>query len=343
MQKSKHTKTFLITGGAGFIGSNFIRYILKHHTDSKVINLDKLTYSGNLDNLRDVEKDHRYTFIKGDIADRNLVEDLFNKHKPDILINFAAETHVDRSINQPDDFIKTDIYGTFTLLEVARQKGLQLYIQISTDEVYGYIQKGSSTEKYPLMPSNPYSASKAGADRLCYSYFVTYKMPIIITRASNNYGPYQYPEKIIPLFITNLLEDKPLPVYGDGLQIRDWLFVEDHCEAIAFLTKHGIPGEVYNVGGGNLLSNIKLTKLILSYLKKPESLIKYVQDRPGHDRRYSLSIKKIQKLGWSPKTNFRKAIIDTIEWYKNNTEWWQKIKTGEFKKYYTEQYNITHP
>lgn len=332
--------TFLITGGAGFIGSNFIRHILKAYTDINVINMDKLTYSGNLDNLRDIEKDPRYLFIKGDIADRNIVEDVFMRHKPDIAVNFAAETHVDRSISQPDDFIKTDILGTFTLLETARLKGIQLFIQISTDEIYGYIPNGSAAEDYPMMPTNPYSASKAGADRLCYSYYATYKMPVIITRASNNYGPYQYPEKIIPLFITNALEDKPLPVYGDGLQIRDWLFAEDHCRAIDFLIKKGIPGEVYNIGGGNLLSNIKLTRLILSYLKKPETLIKYVKDRPGHDRRYSLNIKKIRKLGWSPKADFKKALINTIEWYKTHQEWWQKIKSGEFKEYYKKQYAV---
>lgn len=332
-------KTYLITGGAGFIGSNFVTYLLETGTAVKVINLDKLTYSGNLENLKNIEKDKRHKFIKGDIADKNLVQDIFTKYKPDILINFAAETHVDRSINRPSAFIKTDIYGTFNLLETAKKNGLQLYIQISTDEVYGYIQKGSSTEEYPLMPGNPYSASKAGADRLCYSYFVTYKLPVIITRASNNYGPFQYPEKIIPLFITNALENKPLPVYGDGLQIRDWLYVKDHCEAIKFLIQRGIKGETYNIGGGNLLTNLKLTKSILSYLKKPESLIKYVTDRPGHDRRYSLSIKKIQKLGWSPKTDFKTALKDTIDWYEENKDWWQKIKNGGFKKYYDKQYS----
>lgn len=332
--------SYLITGGAGFIGSNFIRYALKNHPDIKLVNLDKLTYSGNLDNLKDIENDPRYTFIKGDIADRDIVEDAFTKYKPDIVINFAAETHVDRSISQPNDFIRTDIYGTFTLLETARLKGLQLHVQISTDEIYGYIPKGSATEEYPLMPTNPYSASKAGADRLCYSYYVTYKMPIIITRASNNFGPYQYPEKIIPLFITNALENKPLPLYGDGLQIRDWLYVLDHCEAIDFLIKNGKPGEVYNIGGGNLLTNLKLTKLILAYLKKPESLIKYVKDRPGHDRRYSLDTKKMQKLGWKPRSNFKNALFETIEWYKTHQEWWQKIKSGEFKEYYMKQYAL---
>lgn len=318
--------TYLITGGAGFIGSNFIRHILGKRPEIKIINLDKLTYSGNLDNLKDIEKDPRYTFIKGDITDRNTVEDVFTGYKPDIIVNFAAETHVDRSINQPDDFIKTDIYGTFTLLEVARLRGIQLQVQISTDEIYGYIPKGSATEEFPLMPTNPYSASKAGADRLCYSYYTTYKMPIIITRASNNFGPYQYPEKIIPLFITNALEDKPLPVYGDGLQIRDWLYVQDHCEALDFVIENGKAGEVYNIGGGNLLTNLKLTKFILSYLRKPESLIKYATDRPGHDRRYSLNTKKLKKLGWAPNADFRTALINTLEWYKTHPDWWKKLK-----------------
>lgn len=332
-------KTFLVTGGAGFIGSNFVRYILKNHNKIKLINLDKLTYSGNIDNLKDIEKDSRYTFIKGDIADRTLVNNIFKKHKPDIVINFAAETHVDRSINSPDDFIKTDVYGAFSLLEAAKTNGLGLYVQISTDEVYGHIQKGSATETSPLMPTNPYSASKTGADRLCYSYFTTYKVPVIITRASNNYGPFQYPEKLIPLFITNAIENKTLPLYGDGMQMRDWLYAEDHCDAINFVIKNGTIGEVYNVGGGNLFTNTKITKKILSCLGKPESLIKHVADRPGHDRRYSLSIKKIQKLGWSPKMNFNKGFEKTIDWYLKNTDWWKKIKNGEFKKYYSKQYS----
>lgn len=330
----------LVTGGAGFIGSNFIRHVLSVRNKVNVINLDKLTYSGNLENLSDIENDPRYTFIKGDIADRKLVEQIFEKHKPDILVNFAAETHVDRSIAEPDAFIKTDIFGAFNLLEVSRIKGLDLYIQISTDEIYGSIPKGAATEEYPLKPSNPYSASKVGADRLCYSYFYTYKLPVIITRASNNYGPYQYPEKLIPLFVTNALENEPLPVYGDGMQMRDWLYVTDHCDAVNFIINKGKIGEVYNVGGGNLLPNIKITKTILSQLKKPETLIRYVKDRPGHDRRYSLSIKKIEKLGWNPKTDFKKGLQETIKWYADNQNWWKKIKTGEFKEYYKKQYTF---
>jgi len=331
-------KTYLITGGAGFIGSNFVKYILKTHEDVKVINLDKLTYSGNLDNLKEIEKDPRYKFVKGDIADRNIVEEIFTADRPDILVNFAAETHVDRSINQPDDFIKTDIYGTYTLLEASRLKGLSLYVQISTDEVYGHIEKGSSTEEYPLQPTNPYSATKAGADRLCYSYFVTYKLPMIITRASNNYGPYQYPEKLIPLCITNAIENKLLPIYGDGQQMRDWLYVEDHCDAINFLIEKGTRGEVYNIGGGNLLPNIKIAQKILELLDKPDALIQYISDRPGHDRRYSLNIKKIKELGWEPKYKFKTAFEETVRWYSENEEWWRKIKSGAFKEYYRKHY-----
>ena len=333
----------LVTGGAGFIGSNFIRYILKSLPEARVINLDKLTYSGNLDNLRDIEKDPRYVFIKGDIADQDTVAAVFSGHKPDILVNFAAETHVDRSISDPSDFIRTDIYGAFTLLEAAKKYGLQLFIQISTDEVYGHIPEGKAFENYPLMPTNPYAASKAGADRLCFSYYSTYKIPVIITRASNNFGPYQYPEKMIPLFITNALEDKPVPVYGDGLQIRDWLYVEDHCRALDLLINKGKPGEVYNIGGGNLLTNMELTKIILTELKKPAALIQQVTDRPGHDRRYSLNIGKLARLGWAPKADFKTALTNTIHWYRDNTWWWQKIKSGEFKKYYQKQYLSPNP
>lgn len=330
-------KTYLITGGAGFIGSNFIKYILSEEPDIKLINLDKLTYCGNLENLKEIENDPRYTFIKGDIADKDIVEKTFGL-KPDILVNFAAESHVDRSISDPDAFIRTDMIGTYVLLEASKKHGLELFIQCSTDEVYGSISEGSSTEEYPLMPSNPYSASKAGADRLCFAYWNTYKVPIIIGRASNNFGPNQYPEKLIPLFITNVLEGKNLPVYGDGMQIRDWLYVKDHCEALYFLIKNGIQGEVYNIGGGNLLPNIELTKQILKHLKKPESLINYVKDRPGHDIRYSLDGTKLKELGWSPKTNFKNVLCDTINWYTKNEAWWKKLKSGEFLEYYSKQY-----
>jgi len=329
----------LVTGGAGFIGSNFIRYLLKTRKDIQIINLDKLTYSGNLENLRNIETDKRYTFIKGDITDKNLVESVF-KEKINIIINFAAETHVDRSISKPDDFIKTDIIGTYTLLEASKKHGIDLFIQISTDEVYGHIAKGSADEDTTLKPTNPYSASKAGADRLAYSYWTTYELPVIITRTSNNFGPFQYPEKIVPLFITNILEDQILPVYGDGLQIRDWIYVEDHCKAIDFLITKGIVGEVYNIGGGNLLTNLELTRAILKELEKPYSLIKHIKDRPGHDRRYSLNSKKITKLGWRPSVNFKEGLSKTINWYKENPSWWQKIKSGVFKDYYKQHYSL---
>ncbi len=330
--------TYLVTGGAGFIGSNYIHYLFKKSKDIHVINLDKLTYAGNLDNLKDVEKNPNYKFAKGDIADSQLVEELMKD--VDYVINFAAESHVDRSIGSPDDFIKTDIYGTFVLLESARKNPVKKFIQISTDEVYGSIEKGSFTETDPLMPSSPYSASKAGADRLAFSYFVTYNIPIIITRCSNNFGPYQYPEKLIPLFVTNAIEDKQLPLYGDGKNIRDWIHVQDHCDAIDFVLHNGTDGEVYNIGGKNEKSNLEITDLILKGLDKPKSLVKYVKDRPGHDRRYSLNCDKISALGWNPGHTFEEAMESTIGWYKENDWWWKKIKSGEYLKFYKEHYNL---
>ncbi len=327
----------LVTGGAGFIGSNFIRYYLNGHRDCSIVNLDKLTYAGNLDNLKDVESDKRYRFVKGDIADEKLVDKILNEGI-DAIINFAAETHVDRSIGDANDFIRTDIYGAFVLLECSRKYKLKKIIQISTDEVYGSIEKGSFKETDPLMPRNPYSASKAGADRLAYSYWATYKLPIVITRASNNFGPYQYPEKVIPLFITNALKGMPVPLYGDGMNVRDWLYVLDHCKAIDLLLEKGVDGEVYNIGGGNELPNIELTHFILDYLKKPHSLIKSVKDRQGHDRRYSLNCDKVKKLGWLPDTDFNKAMRETIDWYMQNDWWWEKIKSGEYRDYYIKQY-----
>ncbi|RMD92685.1 MAG: dTDP-glucose 4,6-dehydratase [Calditrichaeota bacterium] len=329
-------KTFLVTGGAGFIGSNFIRYLLKKYRDVKIINLDKLTYAGNPDNLRDVENDPRYEFIKGDICDENLVHKIMPR--VDVVVNFAAESHVDRSIGAPDEFIKTDIFGAFVLLEAARKNKIERFIQISTDEVYGSIENGSFKETDTLMPSSPYSASKAGADRLAYSYFVTYNLPVQITRCSNNFGPYHYPEKLIPLFITNALEDKPLPVYGDGKNVRDWIYVEDHCEAIDFIYQHGKVGEVYNIGGGNEKTNLEITEYILKKLEKPKELITFVPDRLGHDRRYSLDCSKLHKLGWRPKHRFEEALDKTIQWYIENRWWWEKIKSGEFLEYYKKQY-----
>ena len=327
----------LVTGGAGFIGSNFIKYYLEKHKDRSIINLDKLTYAGNLDNLRGVEKDKRYSFVRGDIADERLVERIVGEGV-DVIINFAAETHVDRSIGDAADFIRTDVYGTFVLLESAREHGVNKFIQISTDEVYGSIEDGSFKETDPLMPRNPYAASKAGADRLAYSYWATYRMPVIITRASNNFGPNQYPEKVIPLFITNALKDIPLPLYGDGMNVRDWLYVRDHCKAIDFLLEKGVDGEVYNIGGGNELPNIELTNFILDYLGKPRSLVTYVKDRQGHDRRYSLNCDKLKSLDWRPRTDFENALKESIDWYVQNEWWWTKIKSGEYWDYYRKQY-----
>jgi dTDP-glucose 4,6-dehydratase len=297
-----------------------------------------LTYAGNPENLSEFENDNRYTFYQGDICDSKVVEYIFKKYNPDYLINFAAESHVDRSIGKPDDFIQTDIYGAYTLLENARNFGLKRFIQISTDEVYGSIEKGSFSETDTLMPRNPYSASKAGADRLAYSYFSTYDLPVIITRASNNFGPFQYPEKLIPLFVTNAIENKSLPIYGDGKNIRDWLYVEDHCSAIQYIINNGELGEIYNIGGGNELSNIEITNLILEKTKKPDSLKKYVQDRLGHDRRYSLDCNKLFTLGWEPKHKFDSAMSYTVNWYMNNEQWWKPLKSGEYLKYYKEHY-----
>jgi len=328
--------TFLVTGGAGFIGSNYIRYILGKRNDAHVINLDKLTYAGNPDNLRDVEKDARYQFVKGDICDASLVESLVEK--ADVIVNFAAESHVDRSIGSPDDFIKTDIFGAFTLLEAARKHHIDRFIQISTDEVYGSIDQGSFVETDTLMPSSPYSASKTGADRIAFSYYVTYGVPVLITRCSNNYGPFHYPEKLIPLFITNAIENKELPVYGDGLNVRDWIYVEDHCDGIDFVHQNGSLGEVYNIGGGNEKTNLEITDYILKKLDKPESLKKFVRDRPGHDRRYSLDCNKLSAMGWKANHDFEQAIDKTIQWYLDNTEWWKKIKSGEYMDYYKNQY-----
>jgi len=331
-------RKILITGGAGFIGSNFIHYLLSRYKDIEVVNLDKLTYAGNLDNLKDVADDPRYRFVKGDICDRKIVSEVISGCE--LVVHFAAETHVDRSILEAGSFITTDVYGTYVLLEEAKKAGVKRFIHISTDEVYGNVEEGFSREDDPLKPSNPYSASKAGADRLAYSFFVTYHLPVIIVRASNNFGPYQYPEKIIPLFITNAIDDLILPLYGDGKNIRDWLYVEDHCRAIDLLIEKGKEGEVYNVGGGNLLPNIELTRRILAILGKPETLIRYVADRPGHDRRYALDTTKIKKLGWEPAHSFDEALKATVRWYQENEPWWRKIKENSpaFKEFYQRWY-----
>jgi len=337
----------LVTGGAGFIGSNFVRYALHHHPDWHVVNLDKLTYAGNPRNLDDITSDPataaRYRFVQGDIADESCVVPLFAEEHFDFALNFAAETHVDRSIGNPGDFIQTDVYGTYVLLEASKQYNLTRFIQISTDEVYGSIEEGSFTEESPLNPRNPYSASKAGADRLAYSYFATYGLDVIVTRASNNYGPFQYPEKLIPLFVTNALDDKPLPLYGDGKNVRDWLHVEDHCSALDFVLLNGGAGEVYNIGGGNERMNIEITQLILKTLGKPETLVRHVEDRKGHDRRYSISTDKLLTLGWRPAKHFDTGIVETIRWFEANRPWWEPIKSGEYKEYYLKMYGHRLP
>jgi len=326
----------LITGGAGFIGSNFIRHVLTKHPEDSVINLDKLTYAGNLENLRDVEQDPRYRFVRGDIVDAKLVREI--ARGVDAIVNLAAETHVDRSIMEAGDFLRTDVFGTFTLLEALKELRIPRHIQISTDEVYGSIERGAFNEEDPLNPSNPYSASKAGGDLLVRAYWKTHRLPVLITRASNNYGPYQYPEKVIPLFITNALEGKPLPLYGDGKNVRDWLYVLDHCEAIDLVLRKGQEGEIYNIGGGTEVENIVLTKQILTLLGKPESLIQPVTDRPGHDRRYALDCSKIMKLGWKPARDFDAGLAETVRWYREHEAWWRPLKSGEFLDYYRKQY-----
>ena len=314
----------LITGGCGFIGSNFIRYYLKEHPEDKVINLDKLTYAGNLSNLKDIEKNPHYHFIKGDICNKKIVKESIKGC--DIVINFAAESHVDRSITEASPFIQTNIYGTFTLLEAARKYNMSRFIQIGTDEVYGSTEKGSFSEDSPLNPNSPYAASKASADLLSRSYFATYNLPVIITRSSNNFGPYQYPEKLIPLFITNLLEEKRVPVYGKGKNIRDWLYVEDNCRAIDLILHKGKIGEIYNIGAGNEVTNLSITRIILRKMNKKEEMIEFVKDRLGHDFRYSLDADKIKELGWKPRVNFEDGIEKTIKWYQENKKWWEKLK-----------------
>jgi dTDP-glucose 4,6-dehydratase len=329
----------VVTGGAGFIGSNFVRYALQAHPDWRITTLDKLTYAGRMENLHDVTGDPRHTFVRGDVADPGVAGPLIQD--ADIVVHFAAETHVDRSLMSAGEFIHTDVYGTFVLLEAARQAPrLRRFVQISTDEVYGSVPEGSSRETDELRPRNPYSASKAGADRLAYSYWATYDVPVVITRASNNYGPYQFPEKVIPLFLTNAIDDIPVPLYGDGLNERDWLHVLDHCRAVDLLIDAGTSGEVYNIGGGNHVRNIDLTRQILGTLGKPESLIQPVVDRPGHDRRYSLDTSKLRGLGWAPQAVFEDGLRETADWYRRNEWWWRPIKEQDpaFRDYYRQQY-----
>ncbi|HQO42944.1 MAG TPA: dTDP-glucose 4,6-dehydratase [Bacillota bacterium] len=347
-------KTYLITGGAGFIGSNFIQYMLNKYSDIYIINYDKLTYAGNPENLKSIEKDSRYNFIQGDICDKEKLSELFDKHDIDYVVNFAAESHVDRSIKDPEIFIRTNVLGTVNLLNGAKadwsegqgfRRGKK-FLQVSTDEVYGSLgDTGYFTENTPLNPHSPYSSSKAGADLVVKAYYDTFGMPINITRCSNNYGPYQFPEKLIPLIINNCLNKKSLPVYGDGLNVRDWLYVEDHCKAIDNVIESGKPGEVYNIGGSNERTNIHIVKYIINYLHDnvdkeiDEGLIKYVEDRKGHDRRYGIDATKIgEELGWAPETGFEDGIVKTIEWYLDNIEWMSNITSGEYRKYYSSMY-----
>ncbi|MBJ8006852.1 MULTISPECIES: dTDP-glucose 4,6-dehydratase [Bacillus cereus group] len=330
----------LVTGGAGFIGSNFVRYMVKKYPKYNIVNLDALTYAGNLENLKDIEELSNYKFIKGDIADRQFINQLFKEEKFDYILNFAAESHVDRSITNPDIFIQTNIQGTQVLLDAAKNAEVKKYLQVSTDEVYGTLgETGYFTEETPLASNSPYSSSKAGADLLVRAYHETFGLPVNITRCSNNYGPFHFPEKLIPLMIINALNDKQLPVYGDGLNVRDWLHVEDHCQAIDLVLHKGKNGEVYNVGGNNERTNIEIVKTILKALDKPESLIKYVTDRPGHDRRYAIDATKLrEELGWSPKYNFDTGIEQTIKWYLENQDWWKNIISGEYQEYFKNQY-----
>ncbi|MDX2128615.1 MAG: dTDP-glucose 4,6-dehydratase [Chloroherpetonaceae bacterium] len=329
-----------VTGGAGFIGSNYVRYHLKKNPNDLVINFDKLTYAGNLENLTDIEGKENYEFIKGDICDQSLLEDIFTKKKISHVVNFAAESHVDRSILGAKIFVEANVLGTQTLLEVSKKYEVERYLQVSTDEVYGSLgETGYFTEETPLAPNSPYSASKAGGDMMVRAYFETFHLPVLTTRCSNNYGPYHFPEKLIPLMIANALADKNLPVYGDGLNVRDWLYVEDHCRAIELVLSKGKIGEVYNIGGHNEKKNIDIVRLILQMLGKPESLITFVTDRPGHDRRYAIDASKIEReLGWKPEETFETGIKKTVDWYLQHRPWWERILSGEYQKYYELQY-----
>lgn len=332
-------KNILVTGGAGFIGSNFVIYLLEKYPDYNVVVYDKLTYAGNLDNLLEVSDDPRYHFVKADICDSETVAETIERYEIDTIVNFAAETHVDRSIMDPDAFIQTDVYGTYVLLEAARRFGLERYHQISTDEVYGHIPAGtSSKEPDPLVPRSPYAASKASGDLMVNAYYVTYDLPVTVSRGSNNIGPYQYPEKVVPLFTTNAIDGEPLPVYGDGRQMREYQYVVDHCEAVDLVLHEGALGEIYNIGTGQEMENLEMVEILLDELDKPRSLIRHVRDRPGHDRRYSLNIDKIKALGWRPRHSPEEAIRATVRWYRDNEWWWRKIKSGEFKQYYQKQY-----
>lgn len=330
----------LVTGGAGFIGANFIRYMIGKYPEYDIVNFDKLTYAGNLDNLSDVENRENYHFVQGDIADVRAVREVIGNHRIDAIINFAAESHVDRSLDDASVFIVTNVVGTQVLLQAAMKFGVSSFIQISTDEVYGALgDDGCFTEKTPLSPNSPYSASKASADMLALSCYRSFDLPVIVTRCSNNYGPYQFPEKLIPLFIANAMEDKPLPIYGDGKYVRDWIYVLDHCRAIDLVLHKGKPGEVYNIGGNSERENLWITEFILNYFNKPNSLITHVKDRPGHDRRYAIDASRIkEELGFEPSMDLQEGLRNTIEWYENNQEWLAKVRSGEYLKYYEKHY-----
>jgi dTDP-glucose 4,6-dehydratase len=331
--------TILVTGGAGFIGSGFVR-LVHRDTDWRIVNLDKLTYAGNLENLAEIEKSPRYEFVHGGILDQSLVDSLVAHRRPDAIIHFAAESHVDRSILSPEPVIDTNFRGTFSLLEAARRHNTPRFLHVSTDEVYGSLEAPlEATEDFPLNASSPYSASKAGSDLLARSYFVTYKLPVVITRASNNYGPYQFPEKLIPLMIAHALEDKPLPVYGDGMQVRDWLYVDDHCRGILAALQKGRDGEIYNIGGNRSLANLNVVHRVLQLTGKSENLIRYVTDRPGHDRRYALSSEKLMReTGWSPIVEFETGLAQTIDWYRGNSSWIDRVRSGAYRDYFEKNY-----
>jgi len=329
----------LITGGMGFIGSNFIRYVLGKYSDARVINLDLLTYAGNPENLSDIQNDPRYNFVHGDVADARLIEELVCAEAPDIIFNFAAETHVDRSILDCAPFVRTNYAGVVVLMEAARRHSVGKFVQISTDEIYGSLgEEGKFTEESPLRPNNPYAASKAAADLMVRAFHRTHGLPAIITRSTNNFGPYQFPEKFIPLFVTNALEGKPLPLYGDGMYVRDWIFVEDNCAAIDLIARRGEIGKVYNVSANCEKKNIEIAELILDFTGKARSLIQFVKDRPAHDRRYALDSSRAAALGWKPQRSFDERLRETVAWYVENRQWWEHIKSGEYKSYYEEQY-----
>ncbi|OGH81538.1 MAG: dTDP-glucose 4,6-dehydratase, partial [Candidatus Magasanikbacteria bacterium RIFCSPLOWO2_12_FULL_34_7] len=330
----------LVCGGAGFMGSHFIKYILEKYPDYMLVNFDKLTYAGNLENLKEVENNKRYKFVKGDICDASEVDRVVRENKIDTIVNYAAETHVDRSVMDPSAFLKTNIFGSYNLLEATKKFDLKKMVQVSTDEVFGSIDSGKFREDSPFEPNSPYSAAKAGGDLLCRSYFVTFQTPVVVTHSCNFYGSNQYPEKLIPLFVTNLLEGKKVPVYGDGKQVREWIYTEDHCNAIDVILHKAKAGSVYNIGSGDEIENIEITKLILEYLGYDEKMIEYVKDRPGHDKRYALDANKLKnELGWEAKVNFRDGLKKTVDWYRENEDWWKKIKDGSYLEYYKKQYN----